>query len=388
MLRRRSLSAAAVLAAATLLSAVDRAAARRYDGPDFTSMFHREAELLPFSVGGRYGFVDSRGRVAVRPRFDRVNGMVEGAAAFRVGGRWGVVGRNDRVLMEPAFDDADIMSEGMIAVAKGDRWTYLSTAQLGAAAEGTFDVSSLSFDLSAEGLNDGEILSDAVGRFHDGFAVARLLRDREGRPANRIVFMSRGLQPWAPGRLEPVCRFDAGIAAVRLSSDGVLDPGISIIDTAGRRLGSAVGTLQFGAFSEGLAAMCDEKGCGFVDRTGAVAFRADGVSYSSQFHDGLAPVRTDGGSGFVDTKGRAVIPPKFRSVGDFRAGYAAACAGDERCGYIDRAGRAVIPLVHGDVVGFTAGVFVVGDKKPGEDFYRYSYLGKDGKPVMKDVFSR
>lgn len=388
MLRRHRLGGLAVLAVCAALASPPEGDAKSSGRPDLTSIFHRDAELLPYNIGGKYGFVDSQGRVAVRPRFDLVNGMVGGAAAFRLDGRWGIIGRNDRVLIEPTFDDADILSEGMIAVAKGERWTYLSTAQLGAAAKGAFDISSLSFDLSAEGLNDGEILFDTVGRFHDGFAVARLLRDREGRPANLIVFMSRDLQPWAPGRIEPVCRFNDGIAAVRLSSDGAPDPGISIIDSAGRRLGMTVGTRRFGAFSEGLAAMCDEKGCGFVDRTGAVAFRAAGISYSAEFHDGLAPIRTDGGSGFVDTKGRVVIPPEFHSVGDFRAGYATACASDERCGYINKEGKAVIPLVHGRTIGFTAGVFVVGDKKAGEDFFRYSYLGTNGKPIMKDAIRR
>lgn len=387
MLRRHRLAGLCVFAMCAALAFAPEGYAKDSDSLNLPVVFHKDAELLPFNMDGKYGFVDSQGRVAVRPRFDMVKGMVGGAAAFRLDGRWGIVGRNGRVLVEPAFDDADILSDGMIAVAKGERWTYLSTAQLGAAAKGAFDASSLSFDLSAEDISDGENFK-TVGRFHDGFAVARMLRDREGRPTNLIVFLSRDLQPWAPGRIEPVRRFGDGIATVRLSSDGTLDPGISIIDSTGRRLGSITGSHRLGVFSEGLAGMCDVDGCGFVDRTGAVVFRAAGLSYSVQFHDGLAPLRTDGGSGFIDMKGRVVIPPEFDSVSDFQSGYAAVCASRERCGYINKAGKTVIPLVHGRAIGFTAGVFVVGDKKAADDSYLYSYLGRDGKPVMKDAVRR
>lgn len=387
MLRRRVLTAHAFLAAALLAPTSAVQAKSRYPN-DFRSMFHRNAELLPYSVGGKYGFVDSLGRIVVPAQFDEVGGLVEGAAAFRRGRLWGVVGRNARVLVEPAFDAAEVISEGMLAVAKGDGWTYLSTAQIASAAKGGFDPSGVSFVFSAESLKDGGTHLDAVGPFRDGYALVRLLRDGEGRPTNLIVFVARNLKPWAPGLLQPVCGFDAGVAAVRLSQEGALDPGVSIIDASGRRLGHVLGTREFGRFSEGLAAMCDEKGCGYVDRSGAVVLRAEGVSYSDEFHDGLAPIRRGTGGGYVDRSGKVVIPPEFRTVGDFQGGYAAVCAAEGRCGYIDTTGRAVIPLTHGHVVGFTAGVFVVGNKRGDEALYRYSYLGKNGKPVMKDVFGR
>jgi len=66
-----------------------------------------------------------------------------------------------------------------------------------------------------------------------------------------------------------------------------------------------------GSFSEGLAGVCGEGWCGYVDGTGRrVISTPPGVFPTGAFSEGLASVNTnDGKIGYVDKTGRYVWPP-------------------------------------------------------------------------------
>jgi hypothetical protein len=69
-------------------------------------------------------------------------------------------------------------------------------------------------------------------------------------------------------------------------------------------------------FSEGFAAVKDDKGWQFIDDSGLVAF--DGVyGYASSFSQGLAAVRQGDRWGFIDRTGRLVIPPSYLDAHSF-----------------------------------------------------------------------
>jgi len=70
---------------------------------------------------------------------------------------------------------------------------------------------------------------------------------------------------------------------------------------------------------EGIAAVVDDTGWAYIDRSGRVLIRPfvydNGPDY---FSEGLARFRRDGKFGFFDTAGRVVIEPRFEWVEPFQ----------------------------------------------------------------------
>ena len=67
-----------------------------------------------------------------------------------------------------------------------------------------------------------------------------------------------------------------------------------------------------GCFSEGLAAVCQEKKWGFIDRTGKLVIPAQ-FNHVGSFSEGLAPVKSEAEQkwGFIDRTGKLAIPYAF-----------------------------------------------------------------------------
>ncbi len=124
------------------------------------------------------------------------------------------------------------------------------------------------------------------------------------------------------------------------------------------------------AFSpEGIAAVVDEKGWAYIDRSGRIVVRPfvfeNGPDY---FAEGLARFTADGKFGFFDKWGRVVIQPKFSFANSFSEGRAVVCDGCRevaegehrraqggRWGFINRSGDLVIPLQFEEAESFKKG---------------------------------
>lgn len=351
--------------------------------------FHRDAELLPVRVEGKWGFIDPRGRLVVEPRFDEVRACVGGAAPFRQGGFWGIVSRGDSVLVPAAFRNADILSEGMMAVETSQGWTYLSTGQIAAAAKGDESYrkarTAWSF-VSYAGLRFDSI-PYGVGAFHDGFAVVG--------PMGHDRLVSRGLDEWAGGTMTAVSAFGEGLAAVEFQGDS---QGVVIIDTAGRRVGRFRHGREMGSFSSGLAPALnlpaterEQALWGYVDRSGEWAVPPR-YAKAADFSEGMAHVSDVAGEGhrhgFVSPSGKLAIPLSFIWAGDFWNGYAPVCLKRGRCGFIDKTGKPAVKLEHDAAVGAMGGLFLVGDAAEGDPGRLiFSYVRKDGRAVWPNAFS-
>ncbi len=141
--------------------------------------------------------------------------------------------------------------------------------------------------------------------------------------------------------------------------------------------------------STGIAAVVDEKGWAYIDKSGRIIVRPlvadNGPDY---FHEGLARFRRDGKVGFFDEQGRVVIQPGYTFAMPFSDGRAAVCdgcaeveEGEHRAmrggkwGFIDRSGRLAIPLEFTEAGDFENGRARV--RASG----KWHYIGKDGKVV-------
>ena len=124
------------------------------------------------------------------------------------------------------------------------------------------------------------------------------------------------------------------------------------------------------AFSpEGIAAVVDEEGWAYIDRSGRILIRPflfdNGPDY---FAEGLARFTADGKFGFFDKRGRVVIQSRFSFANSFSEGRAAVCdacreiaEGEHRrvqggrWGFINRSGNLTIPLQFEEAESFKKG---------------------------------
>ena len=84
----------------------------------------QESGLRLVKVGGKFGYVNSAGSIAIEARFDDAMPFSEGLAAVRLGdpddGKWGYIDTAGRFVIEPRFAGASFFSEGLAAVTVDD----------------------------------------------------------------------------------------------------------------------------------------------------------------------------------------------------------------------------------------------------------------------------
>ena len=95
-------------------------------------------------------------------------------------------------------------------------------------------------------------------------------------------------------------------------------------------------------FSEGLAAVVTDEGCGFIDANGRIVIPPE-YDLAAPFSEGLAAVLKDGKAGAVDAKGNVVVPLEYDNFLPFSEGLARVYK-EGKWGCIDTKGRVVIPL--------------------------------------------
>lgn len=136
----------------------------------------------------------------------------------------------------------------------------------------------------------------------------------------------------------------------------------------------------------GIAAVVDEKGWAYIDRSGRVLVRPLAVDNGPDyFREGLARFRNDDRVGFFDRRGRVVIQASYTFARPFVEGRAAVCNGcaeimegehlavrGGKWGFIDRRGRIVISLRFAEAGDFSNGLAQV---RAGT---KWQQIGKDG----------
>ena len=83
---------------------IDRRGRRVIPGVDFTSEGPFSEGLAPMMQGSGYGFVDRKGKVAVRPVWSRVRQFVEGLAFVEENGKWGCIDPMGQIVVPAVWD--------------------------------------------------------------------------------------------------------------------------------------------------------------------------------------------------------------------------------------------------------------------------------------------
>lgn len=82
----------------------------------------RESEgLTQVYRDGKYGFVDSRGRLRIANRYEAAGDFHEGLAPVRLIGKWGYIDKGDQVVIHPIYDGPSEFRDGMAIVQRNGR---------------------------------------------------------------------------------------------------------------------------------------------------------------------------------------------------------------------------------------------------------------------------
>jgi hypothetical protein len=315
------------------------------------------APVMSAGEAGKFGFVDTSGRLAIEPAFAAVGGFSDHRAAVLREGKWGYLGVTGAMAIAPKFDWAGPFQEGLAAVAVPGGYRFIDTAGRPLDSNAFTEVRGFSQGLAAVKIGDED--SGAWGFI-----------DRRGALVIPPLFagVPRG--------------FSEGLAAVEVEADS--PDRMGFIDTSG---GFAIDTLfdAAGDFSEGLAPVGRgrrrggrfEGVWGFADTSGRLAVEPS-FAWAGGFRGGTALVRMRGGNyavidrggtvrmsfpdsivpipplsedrvpfrlreryGYLDATGAQALSPRFRAAGSFNEGWARARMGTASEGfwvYVDRMG--------------------------------------------------
>jgi hypothetical protein len=306
--------------------------------------------LAAVFVNGRWGFIDTSGKLAIPAVFAGTLGFSEGLASATLGAeaaeaagkdkrhiKDGYIDTTGKYVIPPQFDFAFPFSDGMAQISVGGQHGYVDKAGKAFYLDPTFQ---------------------RHEDFSEGFAV--------------VGYSNWGKQGYID---------KTGQVAIDLIYDGA------------RR------------FSEGLAAVAIGKRWGYIDKSGQIAIQPE-FDGCRDFLEGLAPVLIRNRWGYIDRRGRVVIQPQFVEAAEFSQDLAAVRikgAGDSTgqegdttlititgpFGFIDKTGRMVIKPIFTQVGNFSHGLAAVnlGPETPGL-WGKWAYIDKSGKYVWKPKEAR
>jgi len=235
--------------------------------------------LFPAPLGSAWGFIDSRGKIAIAPRFEGALAFSEGLAAVKREGRWGYIDRNGSEVIPIRYRTAQSFRNGVAIVDTG-----LPDHPIGLIdTSGSWATPPLFRSLSAADGPDGLLLGQKEPAGGSGFY------DRSGNLVLGPYFLAF---PFSQGR----ARVKTG---VRSGSDDW------VIDSSGTLLPKKPVALDGTRFSEGLIAIRQDRKLGYMNLDGNIAVEPQ-YDQGGAFAEGLAAVQSEGHWKFIDKTGAVV----------------------------------------------------------------------------------
>ncbi len=74
---------------------------------------------------GKYGFIDSKGRLRVANRYEGIGQFREGLAPIKILGKWGYVNNLDKIIINPSYETAEEFSNGVAIVKRNGKFGLL-----------------------------------------------------------------------------------------------------------------------------------------------------------------------------------------------------------------------------------------------------------------------
>ena len=306
-------------------------------------------DLLAKTTGGKWGFIDRSGTMVIEPQFDMVLYFQENLAPVNVGGevrrwhisgeghrvplelfdggKWGYVDRQGNVAIGPIYDRAFWFSEGLAHVNVGGRVEQASPKRLPDFTGGKWGY----IDKTGKIVIEPQFAQAQA--FSNGLAVVGVTQEDGSMLYGYIDKTGQ----WAiEPQFEEAQDFSEGLAAVQ--RDGLSD----YIDKTGKTVIDCNAGLAW-PFSEGFGAvsMANLEGsnarCGYVNPDPSLTIPVQ-AAVCFPFSEGLGAFQTKEKTGIIDHSGQIIVEPHYEIIGYFHEGLALVFE-EEAWGYIGRRGE-------------------------------------------------
>ena len=283
--------------------------------------------LRPIQQNGKWGYIDSTGKIVIEPRFAWAEEFSEGLVAVSIDFNWGYIDKTGKWVIQPQFAVGRPFSDGMalVGIPLNGKVTFPPGPEKHVFIDKT---GSVVIDPKDDILN---------GSFSGGFAAVQFITQKG---PDEVIIDKTGKVIIAAEKVG-LEGFNEGLAPVQKNGKW------GYIDAAGR----FVIEPQFddaNSFSEGLAAVQVGDKWGYIDREGKFVIKPKyGFGYDSRTHafsEGLALVYLKDACGYIDKTGKIVIKIQCSEADKFIGGLASVHVGEgpaERRGYINRQGKYV-----------------------------------------------
>jgi hypothetical protein len=87
-----------------------------YPDAAIEKIFEESEGLRAIQKNGRFGFIDSQGRLRIANRYEGVQKFSEGFAPAMIRGRWGYINREDNIAIQPAYEEVGGFKNGFALV--------------------------------------------------------------------------------------------------------------------------------------------------------------------------------------------------------------------------------------------------------------------------------
>ena len=330
-------------------------------------------DRLVFCEDGKYGYIDSSGKIVIEASFDSADDFSNGLASVESDGKWGYIDTEGKVIIDYQFDSAGTFSKyGFAVVCSEDKNGVINT-------KGDF-ILDMDYDRAYQVAENRFMAGNIIEKNDDSWTKDYKLNlyDEKGDKVCAAEFTHTNYE------------YKQGLLAVCNKSGKwgyINDKGEYEIDA---KFASA------SDFSEDLAAVGEKKGFddndisiykyGYINKKGEVEIRAQYDSAES-FSDGLAVVEEDGKYGYIDKNNETVIDFEYDTAESFEDGYAVVGyekgkdSWDYIYGLIDKNGKQKISIDYDSII---YGNSMYRCEKEGE----CQYLTEEGKSAIDGTFYR
>jgi len=307
---------------------------------------------------GKWGFIDTLGKVKIPFTMDMVHGFSEGLSAVKYGRTWGYINKKGTFVIKPVFVEANSFHDNHARVTffePRDKSTYNGyISRLGGVV------------ILLEFFENG-------GDFHDGLVQIRSADLNGGAIGFKDTTDKWVIKPHYDGATD----FHEGKASIALGKYwGFIDEENNM--TVFPKYSEAW------PYQEGLAYVKDSSATSFLNKKGKVAFSVNYEEVDLVMQEGMICFKDKGKIGFMNAKGKVVIKPTFHGeyLSRFQGGLAPMHGENGKVGFIDKTGNFVIPPQFDDAQLFFNNLAVA--KKDG----KYGYINKKGEWVIPAIYDR
>ena len=270
--------------------------------------------MAVYERNGKFGYLDSTGRVAIPARYEVAKDFHDGMAYVSEGGKWGYIDKKGTVVIPIEYDYIygyvwEYGLEYAVVEQNGKRGYISRTGELKVNPE---------YDEVPCGLYP---FKESDAPLFKGEKMGLINQDYE------VV---------VPCRYSEIDRYSEGLCAVESSERW------GFVDTKGEEV-IPMRYLEVHPFHEGLATVCHTNGrWGVVNALGqsccAAYFDAIG-----NYSEGMCWVERNGKTGYINAQGRLVVSYQYLYAEDFRHGVALVSYDGEQWGVINQRGYQIVP---------------------------------------------